>query len=446
MTAPENPVDVVIIGAGPAGLGAALALQEKAVVLERRSDAGGLCQTVSLDGAVFDLGGHSFHTPHPEIRELVFGALPMDEQPRQAWCFLDGEWIPYPFQKNFTALRNPAVIEDCQSGLEGIDAGAVSKNLDEHIEHRYGAGIARHFLRPYNEKLWGKDLTRLSSDWTGERMAGARTSPTGSPEIFVPQGGARTPLQADTRVAYPAQGGYGEIFRALAGRVPRLRFDESVGGIDVRHRSLTTSRGERIYWKNLVSTLPLPRLLDLLPDVPAPVRHSVDRLVALPLILVLLALKSRLDTPMQRVYCPGAETPGHKIVLNHNSSRFLRALPRHGILVEISKTHGDGRATTGEAGEAHATHAELSERVVRDLERMRLLRDRGEVTNTRIIEVPYGYPVPTHERASIVASARDWLAGHGIHTVGRFGEWAYINSDEALYRGLRIGAALAHEV
>ena len=422
----EMHVDTIVIGAGPAGLGAALALGERALILERNPDAGGLSGTITLEGAVFDLGGHSFHTPHPAIRKLVFEALPMEEQAREAWCFVQGEWIPYPFQKNFAKLGNRAIVAECAAGLEHLDPGRPSRNLDEHLEQRYGAGIARHFLRPYNEKLWGPDLTRLATDWTAERMAGSAKAK----EQFLAQGGARTPLQADTQVAYPARGGYGEIFRALAQRIPRLRFGESVAQIDTHGRSLATARGERLRWENIVSTLPLPALLGLLPNVPAPLLRAVDRLAALPVTLVMLALNARLETRMQRVYCAGDEMPGHKIVLNHNSSNYLRALPRHGILVEVSNG--------GAAG-----NDELCERVMRGLQSMQLLESRDQVAATRVIRLPYAYPVPTHERAAIVGEAQEWLAGQGIRSVGRFGEWAYINSDEALHRGLRVGVELA---
>jgi phytoene dehydrogenase-like protein len=57
--------DTIVIGAGPAGLGAALALGDSAVVLESRETVGGLCSSLTLDGAIFDLGGHSFTSPHP---------------------------------------------------------------------------------------------------------------------------------------------------------------------------------------------------------------------------------------------------------------------------------------------------------------------------------------------------------------------------------------------
>jgi protoporphyrinogen oxidase len=423
--------EVIVLGAGPAGIGAGIALGEAALVLERSADLGGLCGTLELDGAIFDLGGHSFHTPHPEIRQLVCSALKMEEQPRQAWCFVGGDWIPYPFQQHYRQLTDSAIVAECAAGLDRVDPTRASANFDEHLEHRFGAGITRHFLRPYNEKLWGRDLTRLSAEWTVERIAGT----TGALEQFLPDGGKRTPLQADTRVSYPAQGGFGEIFRALARRLPRLRLGDAAVAIDWRKRRLQTANAESISWQQIVSTLPLPKLLAMLPEVPDAVRDDVARLQALPVSLVLVALDSRLDTAMQRVYCPGPEVPGHKIVINHNSSADLRSRPCHGIQVEISGHQGVGVAD-----------GKLTEQVLDGLLAIGLLRSRDPVRSTRVVNLPYGYPVPTHDRGASVARVRSWLAGVGIRSVGRFGEWAYINSDEALHRGLCVGAELARSV
>ena len=65
------------------------------------------------------------------------------------------------------------------------------------------------------------------------------------------------------------------------------------------------------------------------------------------------------------------------------------------------------------------------------------------VRRAEVLGIPFGYPVPTHSRSKIVALAQHWLSEHRIYTVGRFGEWAYINSDEALYRGHCLGMKLA---
>ncbi len=418
--------DVAIIGAGPAGLGAGLALGEAAVVLEQAGGSGGLGGTVELAGAVFDLGGHSFHTPHPEIRDLVFRALPMEEQRRQAWCHVAGEWIPYPFQKNLALLKDEATREACLAGLRRAGDGARAPNFDRYIDARFGAGVARHFMRPYNEKLWGPDLSRLATDWTAERIA-APENRGGGAELGV---GQRMPLQGDTMVGYPARGGFGEIFRVLGAQLPNLRFGQRVIGIDLKTGELTTAGGDRLAWGQLISTLPLPRLLALIADVPKTMREAVAELAVLPVNLVLVALAGRLDTVVQRVYSSDPGIVGHKIVLNHNSSTYLRSLPHHGIQVEVS----------GNRGESDEALARLA---VAGLRKLRLLSDSDEIAATRVVRLPFGYPVPTHERARIVGDAAAWLESRGIWTLGRFGQWDYINSDEALHRGLRLGARLA---
>ena len=146
----------------------------------------------------------------------------------------------------------------------------------------------------------------------------------------ISKNGRRSPLSKEAMVAYPAKGGYGEIFQALARRVAHLRFGQCVTSIDPRTSTLRTTRGETASWRHIISTLPLPTLLRLIPNVPAPISSAVSSLEALPITLVMLVLDGRLETLCQRIYCSDEDVSGHKIVLNHNSSRWLRTLPRQG--------------------------------------------------------------------------------------------------------------------
>lgn len=422
--------DTIVIGAGPAGLGAALALGDSAVVLESRETVGGLCRSLTLDGATFDLGGHSFTSPHPHIRRLVFDALEMEEQNRDAWCWVNGEWVRYPFQQHFSELRNPDASNACQIGLEAANDWRDAAHFDEYLNRRFGPGITELFMRPYNRKLWGADLTRLGTDWVSERVA----APMGDGESCVSNNGRRVPLPKDAVIAYPAKGGFGEIFQALARRVADLRVGQCVTSIDPQTSTLRTATGETASWRRLISTLPLPVLLRMIPNVPAAINSAVSELEALPLILVMLVLDGRHEDLRQRIYCPDENIIGHKIVLSHNSSQWLRALPRHGIQVEISEFspfsgHHDVKA--------------LVNAVVAGLLRMGVIPSAEYVRCHKVLRIPLGYPVQTHSRSEIVTLAREWLGERNIFTLGRFGEWAYVNSDEALYRGHCLGMKLA---
>jgi protoporphyrinogen oxidase len=226
--------DAIVIGAGPAGLGAALAFGDSAVVLESQDTVGGLCRSLTLDGAVFDLGGHSFTTPHPAIRRLVFDALEMEEQKRDAWCWLKGEWVRYPFQQHFSELADPDSRQACQIGLKAAGDSRKAANFDQYLDHRFGRGVTELFMRPYNKKLWGADLTRLDTDWIAERVA----APAGIAESCMSKNGRRSPISKETVIAYSAKGGFGEIFQALRTKVADLRLGQCVTSIDTETSTL----------------------------------------------------------------------------------------------------------------------------------------------------------------------------------------------------------------
>ena len=108
----------IIIGAGPAGIGLGIILKKDSLIIERGFEAGGFSRSVNINGAIFDFGGHSFHTPHPEVSELVFNSLEMYEQKRNAKCFSNGQIISYPFQKSFRELKNINIVNECSEGLK----------------------------------------------------------------------------------------------------------------------------------------------------------------------------------------------------------------------------------------------------------------------------------------------------------------------------------------
>ena len=428
-----NEMDTItVLGSGPAGLGVAFVLKDDCVLLERGPEIGGLSRSIEIDGAVFDLGGHCFHTPHREVRELVFGSIDMYEQPRDARCFVQGELIPYPFQKNFHKISDTAVVNACSEGLAAArmanDERGNAENFHNFLFARFGDGIAKHFMLPYNKKLWGRDLRRLAVDWTGERVA----APDGVNEQFDTSYGRRKPLQADTRVAYPSKGGFGEIYKSLARGLTNVRLNETVVSIDAKEKKLYTKCGKMLSWHKLVSTIPLDILVNMIDPVPNTLIEKVSQLECLSLKLGLVVIDHPVDTEMQRVYSAEEHIPGHKIAMTHNSSDYLRGLPRHGVTVEISV-----------GPEKVFPRNDLREWIVESLIDIGLLSEAGEVRRVDIRDVKYAYPVPTPNRASIVSEIRTWLESKDIYTVGRFGEWSYINSDEAIYRGIQLGKKLA---
>lgn len=423
--------ELVIIGAGPSGLAVGIGFGGPCTVVERRRDVGGLSASVEIDDAVFDVGGHSFWTPYPEVRRLVHESVAMVEQQRRASCWHGGAWIDYPFQRHYDQLPDERVREECRRGLEAADGGAGAAHFGEYVVRRFGAGIAEHFLLPYNRKLWARDLSWLATDWTTERVAAP--SRDWEPTLGVAE--QRSPLQEDTRVAYPAEGGFGEICRALARRVASIRLHSTVERIDLKDRTLRLSDNSVLPWKRLVSTMALPELIARIPDAPSRLHECVSGLQHVSLRVVCAVVEGPVDRDLQRAYVADPAIAAHKIALNHNSSPTLRVRPRHGIIAEVSYSQ-----------DKPLPASDLGRHVVEDLIALGLVRREQDIRRTEVIDIKYGYPVPTHDRVGRVREIQSWLEARGVTTLGRFGAWEYVNSDYCLHRGLALGRSLAEQM
>lgn len=421
----------LIIGAGPSGIGAGLILQNDCKILEASTSVGGFSRSIEIKGAIFDYGGHSFHTPHPEVRDLVFNSLDMYSQKRNAVCYSHGKVIPYPFQKNFRQLDDEKVIAECAAGLDNLPQDVDKSqfdNFEEFIIKRFGDGIAEHFMLPYNRKLWGRDLSRMAADWTASRVA----APEGVKEKFDLTGGKRKPLQADTEVAYPAKGGFGEIYNAIGKRLKDVEFNKRITKVDPKSKTVYASDGSSYKYENLVSSISIVDFLPMIEGVPQRILDLTKELDYLSMTLGLVVINHPVDTDIQRFYSADPTIASHKTAINHNSSDYLRGLKNHGIMMEIS---------TGPEKQLYRN--DMEQWIVDSLLDLGAIKSSNEVEEIQIHNVKYSYPVPTKDRNTLMNEIKEWLAENDIYTLGRFGEWAYINSDKAIFHGLELGKFLA---
>lgn len=417
---------VLVLGAGPAGLAFAYAYGPRATILERSSDVGGLSRTLELGDGVFDIGGHSFHTPHQDVHDLVAQLMgsAMHEYTRDARVWFNGELIPYPFQHNYHLLTNAGVVEACRDHNPDPTRISASKNYEEWILSRFGPGLSDHFMLPYNRKLWARDLRDMTWDWVSQRVATDKTSLS----LGQSSQAERRPLLSESRVAYPREGGFGAIFKRLAKRCNRIELNQDIVSIDTARRMVRGRTGQVWEWDGLVSTIPLPRLLDIIEDCPGRLRRLVSHLQAVSLKIVMLLVKAP-DRPLpQRIYVADPRVPPHKIAFNHTSSPSLMQRAHHAVTCEVSYS------ATKPALSDSANVSQTTDWLVA----AGFIDGPNEVTMSTVFDVPFGYPVNSHSKAEIVAEIKSYLRRQQIHSIGRFGSWDYANSDECIRQGLEL--------
>ena len=176
--------NVVIIGAGPAGLSAAYHLLKnskdyKVVVLEKEDSVGGLSKTITYNGNRMDLGGHRFFTKDKEIEKIWFSLLPLNKsllkRPRISRIFYNGKFFDYPISLSFKTIKNLGIKDTIISGfsyLKTIFHKLPEDNLENFYINRFGNKLYKIFFKDYTTKLWGIEPSKIDSSWGSQRVKG----------------------------------------------------------------------------------------------------------------------------------------------------------------------------------------------------------------------------------------------------------------------------------
>src|SRR5579863_6870354 len=180
----NNP-RIVVIGAGPTGLGAACRLHELGyqnwALYEAADHVGGHAAShVDDKGFLWDEGGHVIFSHYPYFDRLIEDTLgnEVHECIRESWIVC-GEssfgrsWVPYPFQNNLRHLPRDVQLRCLLGAAKAAANGSAehSVNFEEWILATFGEGIADAFMFPYNRKVWTTPLDRMSKSWIAERVS-----------------------------------------------------------------------------------------------------------------------------------------------------------------------------------------------------------------------------------------------------------------------------------
>ncbi len=425
--------DIIIIGAGPAGLAVANKLRRDFILIESGDRPGGLMRSKVVNGYTFDWAGHIFFTSIPRIQSWVRTLLAdnlIDHQ-RESWVFSKGVYTRYPFQANTYGLPID-VVKECLLGL--IEAhrapqSAPPAHFLDWILQTYGKGIARHFMVPYNEKIWGRDLRTMSYSWLDGRVP----RPGLSEFIDGALAEGRRDMGPNARFQYPRTGGMQSLADALALPVSsHIRLGSPVTRIDPVNRILYTGIGDTYSFAELIVTSPLPKLVEITDSIPETLRLDADSLAFLPVICVNIGVRRPQITDKHWIYYPEPEFLFHRIFVQGNASPNVCPPGSFSFTAEI---------TTSESKRVDPDRS--GDRTVSDAIAAGLIDQDDVIECIDTITIPFGYVVPTDDMTARVDRIRHFYKTFGIHLVGRFAEWQYYNMDHSLDAGWTLADRLS---
>ncbi len=418
---------VVILGAGPTGLGAAHRLAERGhrrfEVYEASDRVGGLAASHTDEaGFVWDMGGHVQFSRYEYFRDLMDELLEGQwlRHDRVASVWMAGRLVPYPLQQHLHDLPTD-MRERCERGLANLEApDSTPANFREWILATFGAGIAEIFMLPYNEKVWAYPPEQLSHHWIADRVA--------------PIAAATVAWGPNRQFRFPERGGTGEIWRRLAARLPKsqLHLRREVVAIDTRAQEVIFADKQRRHYDRLVSTIPLDSLVTRAQL--ASLKPLSDALQYSSVHVIGVGLHGQPPPHLAKqcwMYFAGDDCPFYRAtVFSNYSPNNVPDPARHwSLMLEVS-----------ESPVKPVNQETLESCVIDGLLATGLITAREQVASVWRTRLEHGYPTPSIGRDALLDRILPALDELKIYSRGRFGAWKYevSNQDHSLMQGVQL--------
>lgn len=424
---------ILILGAGPCGLGAAYRLKELGhtsfKLYEAQGFAGGLATSfVDEKGFTWDIGGHVQFSHYEEFDRVMDEALGKEgwlHHQRESWVWIFNRFTPYPFQKNLWRLPEQVQVS-CLQGLEKISKRqeAPPENFRDWILQSFGEAIAEHFMFPYNFKVWAFPPEMMDYRWIGERVA----------TVDVEEIRKNTEAKKDdvswgpnSTFRFPKRGGTGAIWKRVAKLVgeDRIQYNRRAIKIDPSEKIVFFQDGSKESYDVLLSTLPIDDLARLCGEsLSHELLYSSSHIVG-------IGLRGQAPESLQTkcwMYFPEQDCPFYRVTVFSNYSPYN--VPEPGKQWSLM-------CETSESSFKPVQAETLLEETIKGLKNTKMISNSDEIVSTWYFKANKGYPTPSLTRDKILAKANEVFEKREIYSRGRFGQWRYeiSNQDHTFMQG-----------
>lgn len=435
--------NILILGAGPTGLGAAYRLQELGFddfkILELEDGPGGLASSCVDDkGFTWDLGGHvqfSHYSYYDDVLDEVLKGEWLWHE-RESWIWIKERFVPYPLQNNIHKL-DPIDRDQALRGLERVAAEnalpSQPRNFADWIKWTFGDGIAELFMYPYNLKVWACPLENMSASWIEERVV--------VPDIArikhnIQKNRDDKTWGPNSRFRFPKRGGTGAIWKNVAKRIcsERLFFNHKVIRVDLEDRNVTLEDGRKLKYDTLITTIPLDSLCKICGPLSPETRRVGMSMLYNSVHVLGVGLRGEKPDSLEKIcwmYFPEPRSPYYRVTAFSNYSPFN--VPTDGeywsLMAEVS-----------ESAYKPVSVENLKNWTLNAMKMDKLIGQKTEVVSLWHKRLEHGYPTPFLRRDDALKCILGELEAKNVYSRGRFGGWKYevSNQDHSFMQGVEL--------
>ncbi|GIW87539.1 MAG: hypothetical protein KatS3mg108_1863 [Isosphaeraceae bacterium] len=441
--------DILILGAGPAGLTAAYELTRHgrpcAILEADPHTVGGISRTETYKGYRFDIGGHRFFSKSDEINRLWSEILGEDFliRPRLSRIYYDRKFFHYPLRPldallKLGPIRSARILASyARARLRPIHP---ERSFEDWVVNRFGRLLFDIFFKTYTEKVWGMPTSQISADWAAQRIKGLSLTRAALNALLPRRGRGEVVKTLIDQFHYPRLGP-GQMWESARDKIlaagGSIHMDRKVIGLEqdggrIQAVLAVDSAGNpyRYTARHVLSTLPIRHLIaGIQPAPPEPVRQAAASLRYRDFLTVVLIVDQEQTFPDNWIYIHEPKVRLGRIQNFKNWSPDLVPDPRRTSLgLEYFCFEGDQLWTMPDP--------DLIALGTRELDAIGLV-PAAKVVDGCVVRMPKAYPVYDDAYQNHLAVIRQWLREiDNLELAGRNGMHKYNNQDHSMMTGL----------
>ena len=433
--------DVLVLGSGMAAWGAFERCAAEGLtprLFDAAEHPGGHTASVRTeDGFVFDDGPHLSFTSDEGVRDLLADAVDGAYETRHAVVdnYYEGHWVTHPAITALHGLPTELVTRCLEDFVAVHDAPAGSRpeTFRDWLLATYGETFTDCFPSRYGRKYHTVDPARMTTTWLGPRLY--------RPSLREVLRGALAPPEDDkhyiTEFRYPTHGGFQAYLDRFLARARPATGHRAVR-IDPDARTVAFSNGHVAAYDHLISSVPLPEVVRMLPDVPAEVASAAERLACTSCVVVNLGVDREDLSPAQWRYVYDEDLLPVRLSFPHLLSPHT-VPPGHGS-IQVEVYYSSAYRPRDRTPDEHVAP------VIADLHRMGVLTSGDRLVHRSAWLIPYANVIFDLDSAWAPQVVRDHLAEAGVETCGRYGDWGYYWTDASFRSGERAAQRVLDQV
>lgn len=406
----------LIIGAGISGLTFAEYAKNNYLIIEKENEVGGYCRTIKRGDYTWDYAGHFFHFKTEEFKNKFLGNVQSDDIIQNEKCtkiLYKDSIIDFPFQQNIHQLNKDEFI-DCLYDLFNKEEKDHYDNFLDMLYGKFGKSITEKFLKPYNEKLYAVDLTKLDVDAMG------RFFPYADKESIINNmKNSNNKNSYNSTFLYPKNGA-ASFINIIYNKLNKdnILLNTSLVSVDFENKEATLSNGDIVNYEYLINTMPLNHFLKLI--------GGHDDLLSKMSYNKVLVFNLGFDKSSQLfkkehwLYIPSKDCNYYRLGFYNN----ILNQEKLSMYVEI-----------GYSKDANISSEEIKKQLeltLKNLKESGIIDETMKLVDHETILMDPAYVHIETETTKIIDDLKSEFSNYNVYTIGRYGAWIYNSMEDSM--------------